>query len=86
MLQVGNDRLGRNKSTSGKKEHSEGRTLHLILKSGKSGLDIENLDYSYRLTESDEQAFKCEELEIKKYFKKFGEVPPLNSMIPKKYL
>ncbi len=73
------------RSTSGKKGHSEGKTLHLILKSGKLKLDTKNLEYSYCLTETDEQAFKCEELEIKKYFKKFGEVPPLNSLIPKKY-
>ena len=74
------------RSANGKKGHSEGRTLYLILKNKKSGLDIENLEYSYCLTKSDEQAIEYEELEIKKYFNKFGEVPPLNSIIPKKYL
>ncbi len=71
-----------------KKYHSEGKTLFIIAQKHPSWmkLHINHLEYSYCLTKTDEQAIEYEELEIKKYFNKFGEVPPLNSIIPKKYL
>lgn len=69
------------------KSHSEGKTLHLIMKNNpKWGEEIiDKLEFTYTVTKTEEEAIKLEEKEIKTYFKKFGEVPPLNSAIPGKY-
>lgn len=42
-------------------------------------------EYAYRCFPTEEGANEFEETLIKAYFRRFGEVPPLNSSIPKRY-
>jgi hypothetical protein len=59
--------------------HSEGRTLFLINKIQKNKIKPEDLEYIYKEVGNPDDA---ERQEFIKYFKMYGEVPPLNASNP----
>lgn len=67
--------------------HSEANLLFLINKHCSLNDIFSNYEIEYRYipVSSKEYAKQCEEILIKDYVKSFGEVPPLNSAIPKRY-
>ncbi len=71
---------------TGKKGHSEAQLLNLIesFNNFKQRYKNYKLQYCFWEKPSKKKAKKEEERLIKKYVKKFGEVPPLNSLIPNK--
>ena len=67
--------------------HAEGKRLNLIKKYTNFTGRYNNckIQYSFKKFESEIEARKAEELLLKCYFKKHGEVPPLNNNLPKRY-
>lgn len=69
--------------------HSEGILLSILEKYAVHRIDAKypNSDffYSYLGLETEQRAIQEERWLIKKYVMHFGEVPPLNSAIPKRY-
>jgi len=66
--------------------HSEGNLLEILERVSplKSLYPDRRLEYSFAIVSITEKD-KLEELHIKSYVKQYGEVPPLNSAIPKRY-
>jgi len=65
--------------------HSEGNLLRQSYSPCfESKYPNTNYEFQYSF-KRDGRKKKTEEIEIKKYFKKHGEVPPLNSAIPNRY-
>jgi hypothetical protein len=72
----------------GKKHaHAEGKRLNLIKKytNFKERYNNCKIQYSFMKLGNEIDARKEEERLLKCYFKKHGEVPPLNNNLPKKY-
>ncbi len=67
--------------------HSEANLLHILEKSTplKRVLPRRIYQYRFRPARNKADANKLEEGLIKRYVKRFGEVPPLNSAIPNRY-
>ena len=67
--------------------HSEANLLFILKKytKVKSILDRYKIEYRFMQLSTKNEATQCEEILIKRYVKRFGEVPPLNSTIPKRY-
>lgn len=67
--------------------HSEANLLYLLIKYSRfsSTLLEYNIEYRYKGVSSKKEAKRQEELRIKDYVKAFGEVPPLNSVIPNRF-
>lgn len=65
-------------------DHSEGNLIH-ILNREIHGFEMEGVTFSYDLQETKEEAEDMEEYLVKKYLQRFGEVPPVNTAIPKRY-
>lgn len=63
--------------------HSEGRTLFLIKEEFEHKFRNQSIYYFYKKV-GERELERRESEEIKKYVETFGEVPPLNSAIPKK--
>lgn len=70
-----------------KRGHSEGNLLYLLEKySGiKNKFNDYSVQYRFEKATSGMNAGQLERILIKKYVKRFGEVPPLNSSIPARY-
>ncbi len=68
--------------------HSEANLLHQLEKSTplKRLMPRRVYQYRFRTTSNRLDAQRLEERLIKRYVKQFGEVPPLNSAIPNRYL
>lgn len=68
--------------------HSEANLLHQLEESTPLKRLMPRRDYQYRFhpTRNRADAQRLEERLIKQYVKQFGEVPPLNSAIPNRYL
>ena len=68
--------------------HSEANLLHRLEQATALGRLIWRRSYEYRFiaVDSKTEACRLEERLIKRYVKRFGEVPPLNSVIPNRYL
>jgi hypothetical protein len=69
-------------SSEGKYGHSEGMQWFLARKYSDLGSQEYSLWFDYVKAESKEASEKGEEDEIRRYFKEYGETPPLNSAIP----
>ncbi len=67
--------------------HSEGNLLWLLVRYSRLRRKLGSfvLQYQYASTRSREAAGRFETTLLKKYVKRFGEVPPLNSVIPSRY-
>lgn len=70
------------------KGHSSGNLVWYLNKNsnlqGKSPSRFQNFQYRFRKCSNDYRCKNDESVLIKKYFREFGEVPPLNSSIPKR--
>jgi len=71
------------RSIGQKDGHSEGNLIH-ILNREADGFGIQQVMFSYKAEDTEEAATEEEERLIKKYIQRFGEVPPINSAIPKR--
>jgi len=71
---------------NGRAKHSEGKLLYFIKNNSSSYKRYQNCQcqYSFWKLKSLKKAEKEEARLIKSYLKIFGEVPPLNSVIPKR--
>ena len=67
--------------------HSEGNLLFLLKEYSRFKTKYNRTRYQYRFqkVKTRDDAKKKEKKLIKDYFKKYGEVPPLNSAIPDRY-
>jgi hypothetical protein len=66
--------------------HSEANLLYIINKySALHGVKLDQIQYSYSSCPTKQVAEELEEALIKRYFLTFGEPPPLNSAIPRRY-
>ena len=66
--------------------HSEANLLHQLEESSSLNRLISRVyQYRFRALRTRAQAAQLEEQLIKRYLKRFGEVPPLNSAIPNRY-
>ena len=67
--------------------HSEGNLLYILdsYSNFDTWLRDSQLQYRYAVMEYSARAKEIEEVLLKSYFLRFGEVPPLNSAIPKRY-
>jgi len=68
--------------------HSEANLLHQLEKSTQLNQLLPRRAYQYRFrpVRSSADARTIDERLIKRYLKQFGEVPPLNSAIPNRYV
>lgn len=65
--------------------HSEAKLIHLVNKHCDNfSIDLSKVQYRYCKC-SESELDQIEEEHIKAYVKKYGEVPPFNSSIPKRY-
>lgn len=67
--------------------HSEGRRLHLVSMMSKFEEEIypeSSMQFHVKRIPDEEQAKHEEERLLKSYFKRFGELPPLNATVGKK--
>lgn len=65
--------------------HAEGKRLSIIKNECpeyKSDFDNYELFYCFKRLDSDKEMDKEEEILLKCYFKRFGEIPPLNNNLP----
>ena len=69
------------------KGHSEGNLFYLIDKYAglKKKLESFEVEYTFQPKNTRKAAAISEEMLIKHYAKRFGEVPPLNSVLPGRY-
>lgn len=70
--------------------HSAGNLLHLIVEhAGAFGDDLEDVlrrvEWTFEHVRTEATSHQREELMIKHYIRRFGEPPPLNCAIPKRY-
>lgn len=67
--------------------HSEANLLHQLLDLRRFRSRLPSCVYQYRFirTRTREGAGDLEEALLKRYLRRFGEVPPLNSVIPNRY-
>ena len=67
--------------------HAEGKRLYLIKKYTDFMTRYNNykIQYSIKELQDENEVRKEEERLLKCYFKKYGEVPPLNNNLPKRY-
>ena len=67
--------------------HSEANLLHQLLDPRRFRSRLPSCVYEYRFirTRTRNSAGGLEELLLKRYLRRFGEVPPLNSAIPNRY-
>jgi hypothetical protein len=71
---------------SGRFGHSEGNLLHILEESAGLKEVHPNARYEYRSLPSEEGSLRDRECSlITRYVRRFGEVPPLNSAIPRRY-
>ena len=72
---------------SGKPKHSEARLLYRLETSTNLTrcYPQREYQYSFKPVRTEARAKRLEQLLIKQYVKKHGEVPPLNSAIPDRY-
>ena len=69
-------------------KHSEGKRFNLIRKYTNFNERYEgcNIQYSFKRLENENEAEREEERLLKCYFKRYGETPPLNKILPKKHI
>jgi hypothetical protein len=65
--------------------HAEGYKLFLVGEYCFKNCKAPKIQYSYKKSANQNNAKKEEERLLKCYFRRFGEVPPLNSNLPNKY-
>ncbi len=67
--------------------HSEGNLLHLLTKYTPLTKQLPDyqLEFRYHPATDQREAELAEEQSIKRYVRRFGEAPPLNSAIPNRY-
>lgn len=69
----------------GEAHHSEGKLLHIIvatIEHPRLKIGVKDIEYCFESFTNIEAAKKSEEKSLKSYVKKYGEAPPLNSIIP----
>lgn len=64
--------------------HVEGNLIHLLYHQAER-FEIRQVMFSYKDRDTEEAATAEEERLIKKYVQRFGEVPPINTVIPNRY-
>lgn len=66
--------------------HAEGKRLYLVKEYSnfKGKYNNYGIQYSFRKLSSESEVKKKEEQLLKCYFKRYGEIPPLNSNLPNK--
>jgi hypothetical protein len=72
------------RSARGHHGHSEGVQWWLINHKSDNRFDEFSLRFAFVKISSEEEAKEMEEKELKEYFKKFSELPPLNGVMPKR--
>ena len=71
-------------SSKGKRGHSEGIQWCLVKRVSKKLAEQALLRFAFAKLGTKEEAMKAEMTEIRNYFKKYLEAPPLNGAIPKR--